>query len=358
MKKQFFLATAASALVVPAIIAPIQPEAAVNEPFKDVSTANPYYKIIHDMRDNGIISGYENGLFKPNEQINRKHAAALISRTKGKDLPKHRPLYIFKDVPKDNVYFNNIAGLQQAGIFMPDGKGNFNPNKPITRAEMAKVLTIAFKLDVKEEKSFSDVPANHPENDYIQAIYSNGITTGDNGKFKPYEPLTRAHYAVFMWRALQAEDALNNPSKPQKPTSSLTEEEVKGMTNEQVAEYVTLLQRKNNSPIQLPQGEKNAEALTNRLKAEYTAHYLKNVMNLRSEMKLSTTSVWKAHTLFTETFPGIFGSTSKNAIELVNKVYREGIVITDENAGFATTEKFTMYYNYQTGWLIIGILNK
>lgn len=351
IKKKAFLATLAAVVTIPVAVAPFQTEAAVAKPFKDISKANPYYEIIHEMRDKGIISGYEDGTFKPNESISRKHAAALISRAKGSSLPKPKQPYLFKDVSKANPYFVNIQQLQQAGIIEPDAKGNFYPNRILTRAEMAKALTIAFDLEVKSTKDFPDVPASHPANPYVRAIYSNGITTGDNGLFKPNEPLTRAHYAVFMWRAMAAEaDAL--PS-----FDELTNEQIKNMTNEQVTSYVPLLQRKHTDKIQLPKGEKDAVALTKRLKAEHDAYYLKNRMNFKTEMKLDSRSVYEANTLFSKSFPLVFGSSSKDAMELVNKVYLEGIVVTDENAGVPTNEKFSMYFDYQTGWLIIGILN-
>lgn len=225
MKNKLFIATLAATIAIPAVIAPIQADAAVKNPFKDVSKNSPYYDIIHEMRDLKIISGYENGLFKPSEAISRKHAAALVSRAK--NLPATKPFVKFKDVSEENSYFNDVKKLQQAGIFEPDSKGNFNPNKPITRAEMAKVLTIAFDLKVKEEFDFPDVPKTHSANKYVRAIYSNGITTGDNGYFKPDESLTRAHYAVFMHRAMNMKDnsVVKPIPKPEKPASSMTLEE-------------------------------------------------------------------------------------------------------------------------------------
>jgi hypothetical protein len=200
-----------AAIAIPAIVIPVQTEAAVNSPFKDVSKNSPYYEIIHEMRDQHIISGYENGEFKPTEVITRKHAAALVSRAT--KLPETKPFVPFKDVSTKNAFFNDVKKLQQAGIFEPDSKGNFNPNKPITRAEMAKVLSIAYDLKVKVELDFMDVPKDHPENKYIRALYSNGITTGDFGYYNPEKPVTRAHYAVFLHRLIHMNDPID-PSAP------------------------------------------------------------------------------------------------------------------------------------------------
>lgn len=214
-KYKMFIATMAAAIAVPVIVLPMQAEAAVKSPFKDVSKNSPYYEIIHEMRDQYIISGYENGDFRPNEVITRKHAAALVNRAT--KLPATKPFVPFKDVSTKNAFFNDVKKLQQAGIFEPDSKGNFNLNKPITRAEMAKVLTIAFDLKVKVELDFMDVPKDHPASKYIRALYSNGITTGDWGFYNPDKPVTRVHYALFLHRLVH----MNDPIDPAAPAQRI-----------------------------------------------------------------------------------------------------------------------------------------
>ena len=145
----------AMAITISVAVIPVQTEAAVESPFKDVSENSPYYEIVHEMRDRNIISGYENGEFRPTEVITRKHAAALVNRAT--KLKATKPFVPFKDVSTKNTFFNDVKKLQQAGIFEPDAKGNLYPNQPITRAEMAKMLSIAYDLEVKVELDFMDV---------------------------------------------------------------------------------------------------------------------------------------------------------------------------------------------------------
>ncbi|MCG3088358.1 S-layer homology domain-containing protein [Sporosarcina cyprini] len=212
MKKNKIVSmVAAAAILVPALIVPIRAEADVINPFTDVSKNSPYYELIHEMRDRHIISGYENGEFRPTEVITRKHAAALVNRAV--KLPATKKFVPFKDVSPKNAFYNDIKKLQQAGIYEPDAKGNLNPNEPITRAEMAKVLTIAFDLKVKVNLDFMDVPKTHPSSKYIHALNSNGITTGNYGFYEPDKPVTRMHYAVFLQRLLHMNDPID-PSEP------------------------------------------------------------------------------------------------------------------------------------------------
>lgn len=68
------------------------------------------------------------------------------------------------------------------------------------------MLDLAFHLEGKSTEDFKDVSATHWANKHVKALYSNGITTGANGYFKPNEKVTRALYTVFLYRVLH----LNN----------------------------------------------------------------------------------------------------------------------------------------------------
>ena len=211
--------------MLPILMMPTGAEATVKDPFSDVSKNNPYFEMVHEMRDQKVISGYPDGTFKPKEKINRKQAAALVNRIV--KLPARKKFVAFKDVSAKNPYFNDIQKVQQAGIFEPDAKGNFYPNKQITRAEMAKVLTIAFNLKEISEIDFLDVPRSHPMSEYIRAMYAADITTGDGGIFYPQIAVSRDHYAVFLYRTLHRNDPLD-PANPERPlpgqlTTSLPE---------------------------------------------------------------------------------------------------------------------------------------
>ena len=79
---------------------------------------------------------------------------------------------------------------------------------------MAKVLVKAFDLELERGYIFTDVGADNWASDYIATLYTHGITTGSNGKFMPNNTVSRAHYAAFLYRAL-------NPDKAPKPEKTL-----------------------------------------------------------------------------------------------------------------------------------------
>lgn len=170
--------------------------------FIDVPVAHPYFKEIQIMKEMGIINGYPDQTFKPGASISRKHVASLNYRS-GISLEPIREKTVFTDVPESHTYYTEIMALYQAGIV--DGtNGKFNPENPLTRAQLAKILVNAFHLerDPSHLLSFTDTNS-HWASDYINILSSNQITTGSMGKFNPNQQVSRMHYATFMYRIVQ-----------------------------------------------------------------------------------------------------------------------------------------------------------
>ncbi len=181
---------------------PTPPEVPKEEP-KPKITFNDIFghwakAMIENIAARGIINGYPDGSFRPNDPITREHIAVMIARAF--DLEPKREATIFSDVPTNHPYYEAIMQLQQAGII--DGSdGAFNPDAPMTRAQMAKVIVLAFGLTPGGTSNFQDVSKTHWSYDYIAALEAHGIALGDNGKFNPNEPVTRSEFVAFLYRA-------------------------------------------------------------------------------------------------------------------------------------------------------------
>lgn len=156
--------------------------------------------MIEALATQGIIKGYEDGTFRPNESISRQHVASLFTRAF--EFEVIRPTAAFSDVAPNHMYYDAIMTLQQAGII--DGaNGAFRPTDNITRAQLAKILANTLQLKSEGKSSFKDVESNHWSVGYIAALERAKITLGDNGKFHPEASVTRAQLAVFIYRAMQ-----------------------------------------------------------------------------------------------------------------------------------------------------------
>lgn len=204
-------------VALPAMVAPVQAQEVkteVSKSFTDVSESHWAHDSIMKMRDAGIIHGYTDNTFKPNNAISRVHTASLFSRSL--DLKPIRPGKEFKDVSETNVYYDAIQAVYRAGIFDGNTDGTFGVNDNLTRAQMAKVMAIAFDLDMHKGYIFEDVSKDHWAKDYIASLYMSGITVGSNGKHMPNQSVSRAHYVAFLDRALNPETA-PKPEKPLQP---------------------------------------------------------------------------------------------------------------------------------------------
>lgn len=171
--------------------------------FKDVPKTHTYYKEIMGMRRLGIITGYGDNTFKPMNPMKREHVAAMIARAEVPAIPMMLNYYAFPDVPLTHPNYTNIQKLVSGGMIDQNPKG-FNPNGTITRAQMAKILVKAYELQPKTSTTmaFRDVSKGDWYYEYVQILAQYGIAMGDNGYFKPNQPLTRQHFSVFLARTI------------------------------------------------------------------------------------------------------------------------------------------------------------
>ncbi|TQR32218.1 N-acetylmuramoyl-L-alanine amidase [Lysinibacillus sphaericus] len=187
--------------------------------FVDVTNKDDAYEEINYLVNLGVIKGYtEKGktYYKPNNTVTRGQVAKMVVVASGK-----KPLVVnkssFTDVTAGTELSGYVERAIQSGLFKTNTKGQFLPNKPLTRDEMSYVLTNAFKLDISEHENidspFVDVGINHPYVSYVNTIYYNGITKGSNQNYNPNEQVTRKQFALFVARAKEEKYRLDIPVK-------------------------------------------------------------------------------------------------------------------------------------------------
>lgn len=180
--------------------------------FKDVGTDFWASKIIQQYAEKGIIKGYSDDTFRPDNSVTRAQAAVMLSRALELDIENVKAVS-YKDVDQKHSAYKAIAAVTNKGI-MSGYEGKFNPDKPLTRGQMAAVLTNAFDLKGQGKSAFKDVTAKHSSYAAVDALFANGVTTGYGDKtFKPSEPTSRAHFVVFLSRVLDGKQAevVENP---------------------------------------------------------------------------------------------------------------------------------------------------
>lgn len=167
--------------------------------FKDVHADTEQGKAIQSLVDRNIVSGYDDGTFRPSNPVTRGQIAKILAGALNLDT-ENVTNPNFSDVPTTHPNYKYIAALENAGI-INGSKGKYNPNNPVTRGQVAKILTIAYELEILGgDAPFTDIKGHEFEL-YIWALYSNNITTGVTPTtYGVYQPVTRGQLAVFIKR--------------------------------------------------------------------------------------------------------------------------------------------------------------
>lgn len=168
--------------------------------YSDVKSSHWAYSAIIALNEKKLISGYPNGTFMPDSSITRAEAATIIARALNLKKTKNPT---FTDVPTSHFAYNAIAAVAENGIITGREKNKFSPEGKLTRAEMASILTRAYKLSGSSTLPFKDVPSSHWAYDAIQALYANKLTGGyPDNTFRPNNQISRAEFATFLSKVL------------------------------------------------------------------------------------------------------------------------------------------------------------
>ncbi|MGO4888776.1 S-layer homology domain-containing protein [Anaerobacillus sp. MEB173] len=171
--------------------------------YKDVTEKHWARTSIEYLNDNGIINGFHDGTFRPDQNITREQAAIMLVRELGLNT-NNRPDPGFTDVSKTSSSYPMIAAAADEGLLNGKGKGRFEPQASLTRAELAVILQRAYTLQGEGTRNFTDLAKTHWAYDAIQQLAASGITVGyPDNTFRPNRAISRAEFSVFMHRTIQ-----------------------------------------------------------------------------------------------------------------------------------------------------------
>ena len=187
--------------------------------FKDLNENAHYYSPVLNLSARGIVKGYADGTFKPNNSVTRGQAAKILANTLGLDTVNVQNPG-FTDVKTTDEYYGPIAALAQAGIINGYDDKTFKPNNNLKRSQMAKIITLGFGLEetALTDTRFKDVKSSDAYAGYVQAMLTNNITTGTTATtFEPNALVTRGQIASFVVRS----EAAVSVSAPADVTSEI-----------------------------------------------------------------------------------------------------------------------------------------
>ncbi len=186
---------------------------------------------IEEMTTHGIMHGYTDGTFRPDQAITKTEALVLTARAAGYIADGYSSFVIeaasrfnaavnVYETPYPNevsyLLYKNILDVNELGSYLASDRANYS----LSRSEMALLLTRLMRAEVslKEPDEISLSYADSADISYASLPYVNYVTESglmqgvydpeypDSVFFKPNEPVTRAQMAVLLYRVLEKMD--------------------------------------------------------------------------------------------------------------------------------------------------------
>ncbi|ADH98376.1 immunoglobulin-like domain-containing protein [Salisediminibacterium selenitireducens] len=169
--------------------------------FSDVDERERFHLEIRYLAGLGIIGGYTDGRFGPDDVVTRGQAAIMIGRALGFDGEQRETS--FPDVGMNTTFSGFVQEAADRGIIQGFPDGSYRPDAPVTRGQMAIFIARAFDLETEADADFSDVSPSMQSYSAVRLILHENITEGfPDGTFRPDNDVTRGQFSAFLSRTL------------------------------------------------------------------------------------------------------------------------------------------------------------
>ncbi|MGM7666337.1 tannase/feruloyl esterase family alpha/beta hydrolase [Microbacterium sp. A93] len=158
-----------------------------------------YYQPVRWMQLTGVSTGYVDGSFGTHRNITRGESLAFLYRYSGEEVVEDGAT--FPDVPEGHSFYDAISWAQAKEITRGYADGTFKPGHEVTRGEFASFLYRVAAPEPAEgtEPTFPDVPAGSTHQKAISWLAAQELVVGySNGDFRPDRPIIRAEVAKVL----------------------------------------------------------------------------------------------------------------------------------------------------------------
>jgi hypothetical protein len=159
--------------------------------FVDVPPGSTFYTYIRCLACRGIVSGYQDGTFRPNANVTRGQLSKIVSNAAS--FSENHTEQTFQDVPIGSTFHQFIERLASRGVISgytcggagepcipPQNRPYFRPGSNVTRGQTTKIVAIAAGLPDPPtgSQSFEDIPPTHTFYRWIERMALDGIISG------------------------------------------------------------------------------------------------------------------------------------------------------------------------------------
>ena len=168
---------------------------------EDLNTEDHYQYLI----------GYPDGSFAPDRSMTRAEVATMFTRLlKDRPVPGQHYYAGFNDIDSRVWYADTVGYAVEKGIVSGYPDGSFRPDQAITRAEFSSIASRFAQLTLEKNLFFTDLPPSHWGYKAVRLAVSNGWIFGyPDNTFRPERAITRAEVTSITNRMLNRQADLN-----------------------------------------------------------------------------------------------------------------------------------------------------
>jgi hypothetical protein len=180
----------------------------------------------------GLMNPFPDGDFRAEVVLSRAELATILVKTFHLDQrqPTQTATVQIQDVPQSHWAYNDIQIVLRDGIMTGYRQGRFYPDQRVTRAEAFSIFAQAYGVFQFPDQTIDEILNRYPDAAEIPdwakksmatSLYEGFVNTKDNNRIDPLSPMTRGDmaYALSMYLARQQVPA-DLPWKPENPSGS------------------------------------------------------------------------------------------------------------------------------------------
>ena len=240
MKKKKLLSALLSAALCAGMCVPAF---AAGPTFTDVPVTHWAYTAVEKASEAGLMNGYADGRFGKNDPITRGQMVQILYNYYGEDCGTNSG---FSDVPASAWYAKAVTWASKKGVVSGYSNGTFGPDNQLTREQMVTILyNVADKPETNPSaiSQYSDYHqvASYAADGFAWAVSNKVVSGTSSTTLSPRGTATRAQVAVILVRYLENVEGVKFPevtipTQPVQPTAG--SQNADGTTN---AAYVNSL---------------------------------------------------------------------------------------------------------------------
>ncbi|MBD3156651.1 hypothetical protein GF369_02370, partial [Candidatus Peregrinibacteria bacterium] len=170
--------------------------------FVDVNVVHPHFEAISFLKNEGVIQGYPDGSFKPENTVSRVEVLKFILEGIDAQIADAKTLP-FSDTENGTWYADYLQTALYLNIIDGYPDGSFKPSNTVNKAEFMKMLIEAMNIDIDPEvrsMPLRDVDTDAWYAPYAQFAYQKNIMDFEDRAFNANEYMTRENVAEAMYR--------------------------------------------------------------------------------------------------------------------------------------------------------------